>query len=69
MARLRVAAARLRLLGLILFFLGAAGAVRAVRGIFEEKRPRDVGFALLAPVAIAAALAGALLIFVPGFFS
>jgi hypothetical protein len=56
----------LRLLGLILFFLGAAGSVRAVRGIFEEKRPRDVGFA---PLAIAAALAGALLIFVPGFFS
>jgi hypothetical protein len=59
----------LRLLGLILFFLGAAGSVRAIRGIFEEKRPRDVGFALLAPLAIAAALAGALLLFVPRFFS
>jgi hypothetical protein len=59
----------LRLLGLMLLLLGAAGAVRAVRGVFEEKRPRDVGFAMLAPLAIAAALAGALLLFVPAFFS
>ena len=59
----------MRLLGLMLMLLGAVGAVRAVRGIFEEKRPRDVGFAILAPLAIAAALAGALLLFVPAFFS
>jgi hypothetical protein len=59
----------LRLLGLILLLLGAVGSVRTVRGIFEEKRPRDVGFAMLAPLAIAAALAGALLLFVPAFFS
>jgi hypothetical protein len=59
----------LRLLGLIVLVVGAIGAVRAVRGIFQEKRPRDVGFALLAPLAIAAALAGALLLFVPRFFS
>ena len=48
--------------------LGAFAAVRCTRGIFEEKRPRDVGFALAAPVAVALAIAGALLIFVPGFF-
>jgi hypothetical protein len=59
----------LRLLGFMLLCLGAFGAVRAVRGIFAEKRPRDVGFAMLAPLAIAAALAGALLLFVPAFFS
>jgi hypothetical protein len=58
-----------RLLGVLLLVLGAAGTVRCVRGIFEEKRPRDVGFALLAPLAIAAALAGALLLFVPDFFA
>lgn len=59
----------MRLLGLILLVLGAVGTVRAVRGVFAEKRPRDVGFALLAPLAITAALAGALLLFVPRFFS
>ena len=53
----------------MLLLLGAVGAVRAVRGIFEEKRPRDVGFAMLAPLAIAVALAGALLLIVPAFFS
>ena len=58
----------MRLLGLLLLVVGAVGAVRAIRGIYEEKRPRDVGFAMLAPLAIAAALAGALLLFVPGFF-
>jgi hypothetical protein len=58
-----------RFLGLVLFLAGAAGTVRAVRGVFEEKRPRDVGFAVLAPIAIAAALLGALLLFVPGFLA
>ena len=58
----------MRLLGILLLVLGATGAVRSIRGIFEERRPRDVGFALLAPVAIATALTGAVLIFVPGFF-
>jgi hypothetical protein len=58
-----------RLLGLLLLVGGGIGAVRAVRGLFEEKRPRDVGFALIAPLALAAALTGALLLFVPGFFS
>jgi hypothetical protein len=59
----------LRLLGLVLLVAGGMGSVRAVRGLFEEKRPRDVGFALIAPVALAAALTGALLLFVPAFFS
>jgi hypothetical protein len=58
-----------RILGLLLLVAGAMGAVRSIRGIYEEKRPRDVGFAMLAPLAIAAALAGALLLFVPGFFA
>jgi len=58
-----------RLLGLLSLVLGAAGAVRAIRGVFEEKRPRDVGFAMLAPLAIALALVGALLLFVPGLFA
>jgi hypothetical protein len=56
-----------RLLGLLLLLAGTVGAVRSLRGIFEEKRPRDVGFAMLAPLAIASALLGALLLFVPGF--
>jgi len=56
-----------RLLGLLLLVAGAVGAVRSLRGIFEEKRPRDVGFAMLAPLAIATALLGALLLFIPGF--
>ena len=59
----------MRLLGLVLLVAGGMGAVRAVRGLFEEKRPRDVGFALIAPLALAAALTGALLLFVPSFFS
>ena len=59
----------MRLLGLVLLVAGGMGSVRAVRGLFEEKRPRDVGFALIAPVALTAALTGALLLFVPAFFS
>jgi formate hydrogenlyase subunit 3/multisubunit Na+/H+ antiporter MnhD subunit len=58
-----------RLLGLVLLVAGGIGAVRALRGLFEEKRPRDVGFALIAPLAIATALTGALLLLVPGFFA
>ena len=58
----------MRFLGIVMLVLGAFAAVRCTRGIFEEKRPRDVGFALLAPVAVVVAIAGALLLFVPGFF-
>jgi hypothetical protein len=58
-----------RALGILLLLLGGAAVVRTVRGIFAEKRPRDVGFALLAPLAVAAALTGALMLFVPGFFA
>lgn len=58
----------MRLLGALLFLCGSAGTAWSVAASFRERRPRDVAFALAAPLALAVALAGALLIFVPGFF-
>jgi hypothetical protein len=59
----------MRILGVILFLLGAAGAATSFAASFERPRPLAVLFALLAPVAVLVALLGALLLFVPGFFS
>lgn len=58
----------MRVLGVLTFLLGAAATAYAVHGAFSRRRPVDVAFALLAPVAMTAALAGALLSFVPDFF-
>ncbi len=57
-----------RILGAILFALAGAGTVYSTWAMYQRRRPADVVFALLAPVAALIALAGLLLIFVPGFF-
>ncbi len=51
-----------------MFVLGGGATAWSVRAMFAARRPLDVAYALLAPAALAVALAGALLIFVPGFF-
>jgi hypothetical protein len=56
-----------RFLGVILALAGGGLTVRAILGTQAERRPRDVVWALVAPLAIVLALLGALLIFVPGF--
>ena len=58
----------MRIVGALLFLLGGGGVAYTVTAAFAAKRPRDVAFAVLAPLALTVALAGALLIFVPGFF-
>lgn len=52
----------------MLFLLGGVGVAWATLGTFSAPRPRDVAFALGALVALVIALAGLLLVFVPGFF-
>jgi hypothetical protein len=58
---------RVRLLGILLILLGGSGTAYATWAIYAKPRPRDVGFGLLAPVAVLSLLLGLLLIFVPGF--
>lgn len=57
----------MRLLGLLLLALGGTGTVAGVSRLFRERRPRDLMWALLAPAALAIALLGAVLVFVPDF--
>jgi hypothetical protein len=59
----------MRLLGAVLFLAGCAGTAFAVGGAFARRRPLDVACALLAPVAVAVAVLGAVLVFVPGFLT
>lgn len=59
----------MRLLGILLILLGGAGTAYATWAIYARPRPRDIGFGLLAPVAVVGLLLGLLLIFVPGFLS
>lgn len=58
----------MRVLGALLFLLGGAGTAYATWASYHRGRPLDVAFAVAAPVALALALAGLLLVFVPGFF-
>jgi hypothetical protein len=55
-------------LGVLLFLLGGGATAYSTWAIYESSRPRDVAFAVLAPVAVVISLLGLLLIFVPGFF-
>jgi hypothetical protein len=57
-----------RLLGVLMFLFGGAGTAYSVWATYQRKRPRDVLFAVLAPLAMLVALVGLLLAFVPGFF-
>ena len=58
----------MRILGALLFVAGGFATGYATWAAYTSRRPRDVLFALLAPVAMIVALTGLLLVFVPGFF-
>jgi hypothetical protein len=47
---------------------GAAGAGWALRAATSRRRPLDLAAALLAPVFVACALAGGVMLFVPRLF-
>jgi hypothetical protein len=57
-----------RVLGALVFLAGCAGTAYATFATFEKRRPLDVAFGVLAPIALLVALTGLLLLFVPGFF-
>ncbi len=59
----------MRFLGLLLAVAGAAATAACVTASLSSRRPRDVGFAVLAPLALAVTLCGAVLLFVPDFFA
>lgn len=59
----------MRILGLVMFLTGSAVTAWSVSGSFARPKGKAALFGLLTPVAVLLALAGALLIFVPGFFS
>jgi hypothetical protein len=56
-----------RLLGAALVLAGGAGAVYCVIAATTRRRPVDLLAALGAPLALALALVGGVLLFVPGF--
>jgi hypothetical protein len=58
----------MRVVGAFMFLIGSAGAGYATSASFARRRPLDVAFGLAAPVALALALLGLTLVFVPGFF-
>ncbi len=55
------------MLGAALVVLGASGTVWSVVASTTRRRPVDLIAALLAPLALLVALAGGVLLFVPGF--
>jgi len=57
-----------RILGALVFLLASTGTVYSTWAMYNRNRPADVVFAVLAPVAALIALAGLLVVFVPGFF-
>ena len=57
-----------RFVGALVFALASAWTVYSTWAMYHRSRPADVLFALAAPVAALIALAGLLLVFVPGFF-
>jgi hypothetical protein len=55
-----------RAAGVLLACASAAAAAACVRGMFGGRRPRDLGYALAAPVAILGVGLGLVLAFAPG---
>ena len=52
-------------MGAIVAVLGAAGVAVCVRGAFTARRPRDLAFALAAPLLVLACVAGVVIAFAP----
>jgi hypothetical protein len=57
----------MRVLGAALVLLGAAGTAFGLHAATARRRPADLAGALLAPIALLIAIAGAVTLFVPGF--
>lgn len=58
----------MRVLGVLLFLGGCAATAVCVAQAYAQGRPRDLLFALLAPIAALLAITGLILAFVPRFF-
>jgi hypothetical protein len=58
----------LRWLGLLMFLLGGGGVAFSTWAVYHSARPKDVLFAVAAPLAALITLTGLVLTFVPGFF-
>lgn len=58
----------MRFFGVLLFLLGCAAVAYSTWATYQRSRPLDVLFGIIAPLAMLAALAGLVLMFVPGFF-
>jgi hypothetical protein len=56
-----------RFLGVLLFLFGSAGTGYCTWSVLYRKRPLDVAFSALAPIAVAIGVIGLALIFAPGF--
>jgi hypothetical protein len=59
----------MRIVGVFAFIGFGAATAYAVHASFTRRRPLDLLFGLVAPVALIGALVGILLLFVPGFFA
>ena len=57
----------MRLLGLILFLAGGAATGYCTWAAMNRRRPIDVAFSVLAPLAVLVTMIGLALLFVPGF--
>jgi len=58
----------LRILGGLIFLVGAAATAVTVHGSFTKPRPAAALLGIVAPLAVLVALTGALLLFIPDFF-
>lgn len=58
----------MRLVGLLLFLLGAGGTAVAAFRSLRASRPKDLAYAFVALLAAGCALSGLGLFFEPGFF-
>jgi hypothetical protein len=59
--------AGVRVIGVLVFLLGATGLFFTVRIALSRGRPLDVIAGLMAPVALVVAVLGLLLVLIPGF--
>lgn len=58
----------MRWLGVLMFLAGGGGVAVSTWAVYHSARPKDVLFAVAAPIAALVTLTGLVLAFVPGFF-
>jgi hypothetical protein len=59
----------MRVLGALVALLAGGAAAYLAWATFSSRRPRDVAFALLAPLALLIAILGLVLVFAPNFLA